>query len=161
MGHGHGCMTDHRPLISSMRKLAFFFTGMMLLAPSPSPADDDYVVFARSLLARDFDASLPAEPIEQWLKASLPEGMKAIWGEYATDCGEQTGVPAIDKERDMPLCVEIELLQQEKPAGCLMLFAGTEKGGRSRERAGLYFGNIQQGKKTVWLKKLGELTTVK
>lgn len=146
MGHGHGCMTDHRPLISSMRKLAFFFTGMMLLAPSPSPADDDYVVFARSLLARDFDASLPAEPIEQWLKASLPEGMKAIWGEYATDCGEQTGVPAIDKERDMPLCVEIELLQQEKPA--VLCFSPGQRRAAGRESVpGCISGTFNRAKR--------------
>ena len=134
---------------------------MLLLVSSPALADDEYVTFAKSLLARDFDANLPSQPVEQWLISSLPGGMTASWGKYVTDCGEQTGVPAIDKERDMPLCVEIELKHEEKVVGYLMLFVGTQKKGKLKESAGLYFGNIQQGNKTIWLKKLGELTNMK
>jgi hypothetical protein len=143
-----------------MRTLVLFFIGLLLVTSSPSRADDDAVLFARSLLARDFDANLPAQPIEKWLLASLPKGIKAHWEEYATDCGEQTGDPAIDKTRDLPLCVEIELRRVGKPAGSLMLFVGTQKGGTTKEHVGLYFGNIMQGNKTVWLKKLGDLTSM-
>ena len=144
-----------------MKPFALLFIGMLLFVSTPCLADDDYVTFSKSLLARDFDASLPAQPIEQWLKSSLPQGIIATWGNTVTDCGEQTGDPAVDKERDLPLCVEIELKLKEKTAGYLMLFVGTQKKGKIKEQAGLYFGNIQQGSKTVWLKKLGELTNMK
>jgi len=144
-----------------MQQLALLSIGIFLLVSTPCLADDDYVAFAKSLLARDFDTSLPAQPIEQWMTSSLPQGMTPKWGDTITDCGEQTGDPAIDKDRDIPLCVEIELKQKEKTAGYLMLFVGTQKQGKLKEQAGLYFGNFQQGNKTVWLKKLGELSKMK
>ena len=129
----------------------------LLLFSSPALAEEDYVAFAKLLLARDYDASLPAQPIEQWLASTLPQGMTPAWGEHITDCGEQTGDPAIDKERDMPLCAEVELKQKEKTIGYLMLMVGTEKKGRLRNGAGLYFGNIKRNNETVWIKKLSEL----
>jgi hypothetical protein len=132
-----------------------------VLVPLPTLADDDYVTFAKSLLARDFDASLPAQPVEQWLISSLPKGITANWGKYVTDCGEQTGAPAIDKERDMPLCAEIELKLKEKAVGHLMLFVGSQTKGKLKELAKLYLGNIEQGNKTVRLKKLGDLKNMK
>ena len=147
--------------MEQMKQLALLFIFILPLVSTPCLADDDYVAFAKSLLARDYDASLPVLPIEQWFASALPRGTTATWGNNITDCGEQTGDPAIDKDRDIPLCVEIELKQKEKTAGYLMLFVGTQKQGKLKEQAGLYFGNFQQGNKTVWLKKLGELSKMK
>jgi hypothetical protein len=144
-----------------MRPLIPLLAGMLLFVPSPALADDDYVTFAKSLRAQDFDASLPSQPVEQWLSSSLPQGVAAIWGKYITGCGEETGGPAIDKGRDMPLCAEIELKQNGKTVGSLLLFVGTEKKGKLKEHVGLYFGSIQRGTKTVQLKKLSDVTNIK
>ncbi len=144
-----------------MRTIAFFLiVGMILFTSSSSRAGDDYVNYARSLQAKDYDQSLPGLPIDQWLKDILPKGIIAVWGDTITDCGEQTGDPAIDKERDIPLCAEVVLKQKEKEVGYLYLFVGTEKKGKLKERA-LYFGNFKQDDKTVWIKKLSELTKFK
>ena len=117
--------------------------------------------FAKSLPARNYDKSLPSVPAEQWLTSILPRGIVAVWGDNVTDCGEQTGDPAIDRERDMPLCVEIELKQKDRSVGYLLLFVGTEKKSKLEETAGLYYGYIRQGDKTIDLKKLREITKLK
>jgi len=57
-------------------------------------------------------------------------GIATAWGNNVKDCGEQTGDSAIDRERDMPLCAEIELKKKEKSVGYLLLFVGTEKKGK-------------------------------
>jgi len=144
-----------------MKILSLIIVFLILSASSPALADDDYVRFAKSLPAKDFDKSLPSVPTEHWLTLILPRDIAAVWGDNVTDCGEQTGDPAIDRERDMPLCIEIELKQKDKSAGYLLLFVGTEKKGRLKEAAGLYYGYIRQGDKTIDLKKLHEITKLK
>jgi len=134
---------------------------MILFVGSQAMADDDYVSFAKSLQAKNFDKNLPSIPIEQWITSSLPPDIAAVWGKNVTDCGEQTGDPKIDKERDMPLCAEIELKKKDKSVGYLLLFVGTEKKGKMKEAAGLYYGYIKQGNKTINLKRLQEITKLK
>lgn len=144
-----------------MKILSPIIVFFMLFASSLTLADDDYVRFAKSLPARNYDKNLPSVPTEHWLTSILPSGIVAVWGDNVTDCGEQTGDPAIDRERDMPLCIEIELKQKDKSAGYLLLFVGTEKKGKLKEAAGLYYGYIRQGGKTIDLKKLHEITKLK
>ena len=134
---------------------------MILFVASQAMADDDYVSFAKSLPAKKYDRRLPSIPIEQWLSSALPPGVVAEWGNSVTDCGEQTGDPKIDKERDMPLCTEIEFKKKDKSVGYLLLFVGTEKKGKMKEAAGLYYGYIKQGDKTINLKRLQEITKLK
>jgi len=144
-----------------MKILSPIIVIMIFFASSLALADDDYVRFAKSLPAKNYDKSLPPVPTEQWLISILPRGIVAVWGDNVTDCGEQTGDPAIDRERDMPMCIEIELKQKDKSVGYLLLFVGTEKKGKLEETAGLYYGYIRRGDKTIYLKKLQEITKLK
>jgi hypothetical protein len=135
--------------------------SMILLSSSPSIADDDYVTFAKSLTADKYDQSLPSLPIEQWLTSVLPHGIVASWGRYVTDCGEQTGVPAIDKDRDMPLCAEIEFKENGRSVGYILLFIGTENKGISSVNAELYSGEMRRNDVSIKLNKLGDLKNIK
>jgi hypothetical protein len=135
--------------------------SMLLCAPALSTADDAYVSFAKSLPADRYDKTLPAISLERWLTSILPLGIVAVWGETVTDCGEQTGVPEVDKKRDMPLCVEIELKEKGKSVGYLLLFVGTNKKGILKESVALYYGYIKQGEKTVQLRNLREIAKMK
>jgi hypothetical protein len=143
-----------------MKPSALLLLTALVLVSSPAVADDEYVTFAKSLPARDFDANLPAQPVEQWLANALP-GTTLLWEEYVTDCGEQTGDPKIDKDRAIPLCVEIELKQKDRSIGNILLFVGSQETGRSKDHAGLFSGTIQQGNQVVWLKTLGDLNSIK
>jgi len=141
-----------------MKTLATVIVAIIFFCvPEQSVAANDYVTFAKSLLARDYDSSLPAISIEQWLESILPRGTGIVWGNNETDCGEQTGDPSIDKERDMPLCVEVTLVQENRTVGYLSLFVGTDKKGKLKNSAGLYYGFIKEGEKTIDLKNLREL----
>lgn len=141
-----------------MKTLATVIVAIILFcAPEQTLAANDYVTFAKSLLAKDYDSSLPSVSIEQWLESILPHGTVTVWGNNETDCGEQTGDPDIDKERDMPLCVEVTLVQKNRTVGYLSLLVGTDKKGKLKNNAGLYYGFIKQGEKTINLKKLREL----
>jgi hypothetical protein len=135
--------------------------SMVLFLACQATADDDYVAFAKTLPAKEFDKSLPAIPTDQWLSSSLPPGIAAVWGSHVTDCGEQTGDPEIDKERDMPLCAEIELKKKGNVVGYLLLFIGTKRKGKMKETSRLYYGYIRQGDKTIEVKRLQDITQLK
>jgi hypothetical protein len=135
--------------------------NMILLSSLPSIADDDYVTFAKSLTADKYDQSLPSLPIEQWLTSILPHGIVASWGKYVTDCGEQMGVPAIDKDRDMPLCAEIEFKENGRSVGYILLFIGSEKKGITSANAELYYGEMRRNDVSIRLKKLGDMKKMK
>jgi hypothetical protein len=133
----------------------------LLLSSSPSAADDDYMTFAKSLTAKEYDQSLPPLPVDQWLTSVLPHGIVALWGTYVTDCGELTGVLATDMDRDMPACAEIELKENGRSAGYILLFIGSEKKGKSNTNAGLYSGEISRDGVVIKLKKLSDLKNMK
>ncbi len=110
--------------------------------------------------ARDFDKTLPDQPVVEWLRAHLPSSCRVLWGEDITDCGESTGT-AIDKERDMPLCAEVEIKQGAKVIGYLALFVATQKRGFLASDAGLYFGYLEHNGIKYDFRQLSDLLKVK
>ena len=134
--------------------------ALLMLAFSSAFAGDDYIAFAKSLTAKHYDTTLPSIPIQQWLTSNLPRGVKAVWGEKVTDCGERTGNPELDRMRDMPLCAEIELKKKDKIVGILLLFIGTEKKGKMN-KGGLYYGYFMHGEKTMDLNELSDIKKLK
>ena len=121
---------------------ALFAATLVCSVSINTHAEDDLVKKAKSLDAQDFDKTLPAQPVVDWLRAHLPASYEVIWGEYITDCGESTGT-ATDKERDMPLCAEVEIREGGKVVGSLNLFVATQKRGLLRGGMELYFGYLE------------------
>lgn len=141
-----------------MRLLVTYIILILLLIAVSVPASgDERVQFAKSLSAKTFDRNLPSVPVEKWLLTRLPKDVHAEWGKSITDCGEQTGDPAIDRRRDLPLCAEIELKKDSALVGYLLLSIGTERKGLSPEFAGLFSGYVLHGSRTVPLKSLGDV----
>jgi len=127
---------------------------------SAAPSKDERVNTVKRMSAHDFDTTLPAEPVEQWLSANLPSARRAVWGEYMTDCGEGTGTAA-DAQRDRPMCAEIEIYEATNLVGYLTLLVGTDKRGMAADNKGLYFGFIDAKGVRIELHKLSDLLTVK
>jgi hypothetical protein len=127
---------------------------------SVANADDEFVKKAVSLKARDFDQLLPDQPIDGWLRSHIPQRYEVVWGEHVTDCGEGTGT-AVDKERDMPICLEVVLKEGPKIRGYLALYVGTEKRGFLKDGCGLYFGYLEHGGDKYNFKRLSDVTKVK
>ncbi len=140
--------------------LFLLFISAVLSLPHESVADDEKVLFAKSLMARDYDSTLPSMPIEEWLRSTIKKEIVIEWSPYVTDCGERTGNPKIDTERDMPLCAEVGLKEGGKRIGYLLLFIGTDNRGTIKDEARLYYGYMNWNNKQVTIKELGELEHV-
>jgi hypothetical protein len=133
--------------------------GVIWSVSSGARADDEFVTGAKLLTARDFDDTLPGQPIEEWLRVHLP-GYQTVWGEHITDCGEGTG-RAVDKERDMPQCAEIEIRDRSRAAGYLLLLVGTQTRGLLNDGLGLYFGYLEHRGTKYDFKRLSDVLKVK
>lgn len=116
-----------------------------LLAPiltCAGPAtDEQFLTAAKSTLASQIEPGLPDEPIEAWL-ASLV-GNDVVWTWALNDCGEQSGVPEIDKERDLPICADLAATDSGRQIFVYFL-VGFNSLGVTNAR-GLYFVGISDG----------------
>jgi hypothetical protein len=130
------------------------------LARKRQGADDEYVKKAKSLSAQQFDSALPDQPMDSWLRSNIPVRYEVVWGEHITDCGEGTGTAA-DKERDLPLCAEVELKEGSVLTGYLALFVGTQKRGLLKDGYGLYFGYLDHHGAKHNFKRLSDVLKVK
>ena len=136
-----------------------FAASLACLVSGGAHADDQFVAGAKLRSAHDFDSTLPVQPIEEWLRVHLPL-YQLSWGEHITDCGEGTG-SALDKERDMPLCAEIEIMDGPKAKGYLALLVGTQKRGLLQDGIGLYFGYLEHRGTKYDFKRLSDVLEVK
>jgi len=148
-------------IMNMHKKLVFIFLTAVLFCSAYSGvlADDALVMKAKSLSAKHFDETLPDQPIEEWLRRHLPAEYEVVWGKYITDCGESTG-GASDKERDMPLCAEVEIRKGTKIVGYLALFVGTQKRGLLNDSAVVYFGHLEHRGMKYNFRKLREILNI-
>ncbi len=123
-------------------------------------ASDKYVNVAKSLSAQKYDNTLPPIQVDQWLKEIIPDHLSIKWGEYITACGEQSGNPQTDKNRNFPLCAEVLINQNNNNVGYLLLFIGAEKQGDLEENASLYYGFIKIRNEQITINTLSELKKI-
>lgn len=137
-----------------------FFTAILFCSVSTGAlADDALVIKAKSLSAKHFDETLTAQPIEKWLRMHIPAEYEVVWGEYITDCGENTE-SLTDKKRDIPLCAEVEIRKGTKLLGYLALFVGTQKRGLLNDSAGVYFGYLEHQGTKYNFRKLSDILNI-
>ena len=72
------------------------------------------------------DRSLPKVSLEFFLK-NEGEGVPIRW--EVNDCGEQTGSPAVDQERDFPMCVAADMELRDRRTVTVLVSVGTFKSG--------------------------------
>ena len=100
------------------------------------------------------DPSLPKTPFLLWLKDLLGGTANVQW--ELSDCGTSTGVPWIDDERDLPYCMEANVVLTGQRVLGIAIFVGTEKKGitQNPRAANIY---IETDGEVVYFKRLGEL----
>ena len=155
-------LTNAAMWIMTMRKSSafIFFTAILFYSVSTGAlADDALAIKAKSLSAKLFDDTLPAQPIGEWLRMHLPSEYEIVWGKYITDCGERTG-STTDKKRDVPLCAEVEIRKGTKLAGYLALYFGTQTRGLLNDSAGVYFGYLEHQGMTYNFRRLSDILNV-
>jgi len=116
-------------------------------------SEERMITFVKGIPAKEFDSSLPKMRLERWLMDVAGNGLPLRW--ELNDCGEQTGDPATDKKRDIPVCVEAAADLPNQRAFSVQIQVGTF-GGKAQKPAlrGIYF---QFGSKLYEIKKLSDL----
>jgi hypothetical protein len=108
--------------------------GLLLLtacswaqAPPPTKQEQAAIEHTKKQLVSSIDQNLPKVTLDFFLQYES-EGAPITW--EVNDCGEQTGDPATDRERDIPMCVEADF-DKNHAAVSIMIAVGTFKTGPS------------------------------
>ena len=85
--------------------LFLLVSGLYAQSSPEEKKEKETIQHAKGLLVSTLDRSLPKVSLEYFLKY---ESAGALIHWEVNDCGEQTGDPAVDKDRDLPTCVEAD-----------------------------------------------------
>lgn len=81
----------------------------------------------KKMMVSELDARLPRESFAAWLARIAGPKAKIFW--EVNDCGEQTGDPSADEDRDSPACVQASLfLSDGREFGALISVGTWQKG---------------------------------
>jgi hypothetical protein len=94
--------------------------------PRAQAVDSAVVAAAKAAIAATLAPSLPRVSLETWLR-DIARPAIVTW--TASDCGEQTGNPALDRRRDVPLCADARLAMASDRVLSLSFLVGTRHRG--------------------------------
>ncbi len=138
-------------------KRASTIVALILLLGGPTYSQitqEDAIDLLEQYPAARLDSLLPKTAFLSWFRGIVESTATITW--EINDCGEQTGVPAIDQERDIPVCFEISALLSDRRIVGVAIAVGTEKKGLSGAPA-VYNIYIDTGKGTQYIKRLRDL----
>ena len=103
---------------------------LLAALPAGSPAQESErqaIAAIQKMAVSEVDSTLDPVPFGEWVKTLAGEKVALDW--EVDDCGEQTGVPAIDKERDIPTCVAVSgILTDGRKFGIAIVTGTVQKG---------------------------------
>jgi len=142
-------MSVHRRFVLSIT-LGILLCGSALAQIS----SDQAIGFIDQLPASRIDPALPKTPFLIWLNELVGPAAKIHW--EMNDCNEVTGVPAVDNERDISVCIEATIQLSETQKIGIAVRVGSERKGLSDSPtvANVYF---ESGEEIVYFKHLSEL----
>ena len=138
-------------------KRAFTVPLLVLLLSGPTYAQitlEDAIDLLEQYPTARLDSLLPKTAFLGWFRNVVGSDAKITW--EINDCGEQTGVPAVDQQRDIPVCFEISALLPDRRVVGVAIAVGTEKKGLSGAPA-VYNIYIDTDKGTQHIKRLRDL----
>ena len=91
------------------------------------PDEERIFAFIKGTPAKELDSALPKMRFERWLLDVVGKGVELRWS--INDCGEQSGDPQTDAQRDLPVCAGVEAQLDGGRAFQILLAIGTEKKG--------------------------------
>ena len=142
--------------LSTMKRV-FAVLALILLLSSPMYSQitaEDAIDLLEQYPAARLDSLLPKTAFLSWFRNVVGSDAKITW--EINDCGEQTGVPAVDQQRDIPVCFEISALLPDRRVIGVAIAVGTEKKGLSGDPA-VYNIYIDTDKGTQHIKRLRDL----
>jgi hypothetical protein len=137
------------------RELTVLVLGLLLITPAYSQiTQEDAIDLLEQYPAARLDSLLPKTAFLGWFRNLVGTEAKITW--EINDCGEQTGVPAVDQQRDIPVCFEISALLPDRRIVGVAIAVGTEKKGLSGAPS-VYNIYIDTDKGTLHIKRLRDL----
>jgi hypothetical protein len=124
----------------------------------PRSQDAEAIDRARTASVRDIDRDLPDRPLAAWLTDLFGPSATVAW--EVNDCGEQTGDPGTDRDRDFPMCAEASVSLGGGRVLVFLLDVGTFRTGVRREAPTFRYGYLLEGDHPAparWLKSLAEV----
>jgi hypothetical protein len=142
-----------------MKKTLIAFTLIVLLRGSAYSqiTQEDAIDLLEQYPAAKLDSLLPRTHFLSWFKTIVGADAKITW--EVNDCGEQTGVPAVDQERDIPVCFEISAVLPDRRIIGVAIAVGTEKKGLTGAPT-VYNIYMDTGKGTQHIKRLRDLPQI-
>jgi hypothetical protein len=105
-----------------------FVLGLLLGNPVYAQVTlDDAIDLLGQYRVSRLDSLLPRTPFLTWFKSVVGASAKIDW--EINDCGEQTGSPAIDQQRDIPTCIEVTATLPDRRKVGVAVAVGTEQKG--------------------------------
>jgi hypothetical protein len=100
--------------------------ALFSMLPRAQTVDAAAIAAAKAAIAATLAPSLPRVSLETWLR-DIARPAIVTW--IASDCGEQTGNPALDRRRDVPLCADARLAMASERVLSLSFLVGTRHRG--------------------------------
>jgi len=137
------------------RELTVLVLVLLLITPAYSQiTQEDAIDLLEQYPAVRLDSLLPKTAFLGWFRNLVGSEAKITW--EINDCGEQTGVPAVDQQRDFPVCFEISAVLPDRRIIGVAIAVGTEKKGLSGAPA-VYNIYIDTDRGTQHIKRLRDL----
>ena len=136
--------------------LLFVFLSLHSMAVQDPANDAKVVETAKQTNVQQIEKTLPDKSFDSWLRDLIGPGRQISW--EVNDCGEQSGNPEVDKDRDFPMCVSAVIDLGNKHKLDVMLVVGTFKTGIHDGPASFFLAAIHsQNGKLDFLKSLSQL----
>jgi hypothetical protein len=157
LGRRNARLTDGDDDMSRYGKLIQIFVFTLLLGGSAAAqiSADEAIGYIDQLPASKLDPALPrTTPFLSWMQELFGPAAKIHW--ELNDCGELTGVAAVDQERDISVCLEATIVLSNTQKVGIAIRIGSEKKGLSDAPtlANIY---LESGEEVAYFKKLSEL----
>jgi len=117
-------------------------------------SDTATIAYVQQLSTSDIDSTMSGGALGDWVQALVGRSVKVEW--ELNDCGEQTGVPMIDAERDIPMCVgAYAALPGDVRLGITIIIGTNERG--PIDSPAIYDIYVQSGKNVRTFRHLNDL----
>ncbi len=120
-------------------------------------SEDAAIKYAQKISVAKLDSTLTGIPLADWLRGIVGKNATIHW--ELNDCGEQTGDPAVDKDRDIPACVGFYADLKDGRKVSMTILIGTDKKGIFGPPA-IYDISIESNDGYHSLKRLSELEKI-
>jgi hypothetical protein len=121
--------TTTRETSMTSTRSPYFLAFCLLLAASSQaqPRNQKATEFVKRLSTSILDSTLPRARFSEWLAKVIGDNAVVQW--EVNDCGEQTGDPAVDSLRDIPICVGVYVTLADHRKLGIMIAVGTHNKG--------------------------------